>query len=67
MRQAEGCNSECKYGQQCLSFVDFQIVSNYTEQFWGAPNDAPKLPKQRKESMKNLYETLKGGFDVRVL
>lgn len=63
-RQIDGCNSECKFGRKCLDFVDFEIVTKYTHQFWGTENEMPKLPAERKNSMKSLYETLKGGFDV---
>ena len=60
----ENCNAECTHGRKCLSYVDFSIVTDLAEQFWGIETDDPKLPKERKQGMMSLYETLDAGFDV---
>ena len=60
----EKCNAECMQGRNCLSYVDFNIVTNLAENFWGTETEEPKLPKERKKGMMSLYETLDAGFDV---
>lgn len=63
-QQIKGCNKECSFGNKCLDYVDVKLLYKLTEQFWGARNDVPKLPKQRQQSMKSLYTTLSANFDV---
>ena len=60
----EGCSSQCSFGRDCLKHVDIEYLGDLCKQFWGAEEEAPKLPKERYASIDSIYKTLKAGFNV---
>jgi hypothetical protein len=63
-RQKLRCNKECGFDGECLSFVDIEVISKYTEQFWGEKSSEVKLPAERANSIQSLWTSLKGVFNV---
>ncbi len=52
-----GCNLECSFDMQCLSYVDIVEMHKLKENFWGKKTDRPQLPKDRRQSIQNIFRT----------
>ena len=52
-----GCNSECSYDKNCLSYVDISEIQKLKEHFWGKKTDHAQLPKERRESILDIFRT----------
>jgi hypothetical protein len=51
----DGCNEECSYDKQCLRRADWYEAYKLRQEFWGAPTDAPYMPKKRLSQIMNIF------------
>ena len=61
----EGCLPTCPHGKKCLKMVDFEIVGQLRNQFWGKIDDSVKMPKERAIAIESVYKTCEA-FQVNI-
>ena len=61
----KGCHSNCKFGRNCLAHLHPEELGQYIHDFWGTEDAAAKLPRERYESIKSIFEMCRAKKEVR--